>query len=226
MINRSRLYTKNVSQFYIPNLNCHINYISRHLCFLVLLRKSFIYFFKIKRDLRDKKMKIKAIKILGMILLLSMAIPAVYAKGPTGKAGKSDTQQLYLVEKFPSGDWDTVVGGAWGKMTYNVASGDYVFNGHELVAEEDYTLINFARIDEQWPAAILILGTGIANGGGNVHIAGNQIFGDLGPDGTTESVPGIKIWLVLTDDLTGSTLSEWTPEDYLFEEDTIPELVP
>ena len=168
-------------------------------------------------------MKIKAIKILGMILLLSVAIPAVYAKGPTGKAGKSDIQQLYLVEKFPSGDWDTVVGGAWGKMTYNVASGDYVFNGHGLVAEEDYTLINFARIDEQWPAAILILGTGIANGGGNVHIAGSIVA--LLPDLTGDDITGAKIWLVLTEDigdLESFTLDGWNPTEYLFEEDLIP----
>jgi hypothetical protein len=60
-------------------------------------------------------MKIKAIKILGMILLLSMAIPAVYAKGPTGKAGKSNNQRINLFEKTPSGDWPIVKNGAWGK---------------------------------------------------------------------------------------------------------------
>ncbi len=62
-------------------------------------------------------MKTKAIKILGLILLLSMAIPAVYAKGPTGKAGKSSVAHLYLVQK--DSNWD-VIDGAWGKLKYNV----------------------------------------------------------------------------------------------------------
>ena len=53
-------------------------------------------------------MKTKAIKILGMILLLSMAIPAVYAKGPTGKAGKSSVAHLYLVQK--DSNWDVIDG--------------------------------------------------------------------------------------------------------------------
>ena len=46
-------------------------------------------------------MKTKAIKILGMILLLSMAIPAVYVRGPTDRAGKSNVAHLYLAEKDP-----------------------------------------------------------------------------------------------------------------------------
>lgn len=100
-------------------------------------------------------MKTRTVIILGMIMLLSVTIPAVYAKGPTGKAGKSDIQQLYFVEKIPSGSWPIVEGGAWGKMTYDVVSGDYVFNGHGLDAGVDYTLINFAREDnDEWPATI------------------------------------------------------------------------
>ena len=89
-------------------------------------------------------MKIKTVSLLGMIMLLSVAIPTVYAKGPTGKAGMSDVQLLYLFEK--DGEWNVVEGGAWGKMKYNVVSGDFVFNGYGLDAGMDYTLINFARV--------------------------------------------------------------------------------
>jgi hypothetical protein len=108
-------------------------------------------------------------------------------------------------------------------MTYNVASGDYVFNGHGLKAEEDYTLINFAREEGQWPATILILGDGIANGGGNVHIAESIVA--LLPDRTGDDITGAKIWLVLTEDigdLESSTLDGWNPTEYLFEDDLIP----
>ncbi|MHA2427640.1 MAG: hypothetical protein ACXADB_06425 [Candidatus Hermodarchaeia archaeon] len=167
-------------------------------------------------------MKTNAIKILGMILLLSMAIPAVYARGPSGKAGKSDIQQLYLVQKDPA-DWSIVEDGAWGKMTYNVATGKFVFNGHGLTVGWNYTLINFARVDNIWPATINGLGSGIVDEDGNVHIAGNYAYDDLDYDETTDtgSFDGFKIWLVMGADLTGLTLSGWNPEQYLFEDDLI-----
>jgi hypothetical protein len=60
-------------------------------------------------------MKTRTVIILGMIMLLSVTIPAVYAKGPTGKAGKSNNQRINLFEKTPSGDWPIVKNGAWGK---------------------------------------------------------------------------------------------------------------
>ena len=168
-----------------------------------------------------KRMKIKIISILGMILLLSITIPAVYAKGPTGKAGKSNNQHLYLHEK-DNETWEIAEGGAWGKMKYNLKSGKFVFNGHRLDAETDYTLINFARIGSEWPATIHVLGTGTANRGGNVHIEGTFAYTDLEPDTTPETGDAYKIWLVLSSDINAeSKLLGWTPAEYLFEADVI-----
>jgi hypothetical protein len=170
-------------------------------------------------------MKTRTVIILGMIMLLSVTIPAVYAKGPTGKAGKSNNQRINLFEKTPSGDWPIVKNGAWGKLKYNLKSGKFVFNGHGLEVGEEYTLINFVRDDTEWPATINILDEGKSNRGGNVHIAGNFV-GDLAPDtspGADDS--GAKIWLVLSADTTldPDQIVGWNPERYLFE-DTLIEL--
>ena len=164
-------------------------------------------------------MKIKTISILGMILLLSVTIPAVYAKGPTGKAGKSNNQHLYLYEKDDT-TWEVVEGGAWGKMKYNLKSGKFMFNGHGLEAGEAYNLINFARVDTEWPATINNLAEGTVNPGGNIHIKGTEAYGDLKPDTTPgEDTSGAKIWLVKSEDITlePEQIFGWNPKKYLFE---------
>lgn len=157
----------------------------------------------------------KMLATLGLFLALAMVIPAFAV------AGQSSIVQLKLVEKDPS-DWSIVEDGAWGRLTYNKASGRFVFNGHDLVAGEDYTLINFAR-DTEWPAHINILGAETANVEADVHIAGNYAYANLEYDETpgTGSTAGYKIWLVLTDDVADSTLAGWNPTEYLFESELI-----
>ncbi len=167
-----------------------------------------------------REIKIMKTKILLLTLLMATTLIApVLAKGPTKMAGL-DIQQLYLLEKDAA--WVPVLGGAWGKMTYNVATGDFVFNGHGLDAGRGYTLINFARIGSVWPAHINELGAGTANGGGNVHIEGTFAYANLEGD-TTPATPGVfKIWLVPTLDIDiNGDLAGWTPEEYLFEADVI-----
>ncbi len=120
------------------------------------------------------------------VVLSSLAlVVAVAAVGisPTsasknGRAGKSNVAHLYLYEK-DSSDWSIVDGGAWGKMKYNLSGPafDYVFNGHGLVPGDDYTLIYYP---DPWPGTGLqCLGTGVANGGGNVNISGAVETGTL-----------------------------------------------
>ncbi len=163
-------------------------------------------------------MKIKAIKILGMILLLSMAIPAVYARGPSGNAGKLNVAHLYLVEKDPVGEWPIVEDGAWGKMKYNQVGPtfDFVFYGHGLDLNADYTLIYYPN---PW------LGTGgndIASGTpnekGNLDLMGLFIL-DSTPIAEDTNDDGAKIWLVLSDDYDESNkmMKAWNPTEYLFE---------
>ena len=156
--------------------------------------------------------------VVSLCLVSLLLVIPVFAK----PAGKSSITQLDLVEKDPT-EWTPVEDGAFGKMTYNTETGKFIFNGHGLEAGVDYALINFARVDTEWPATINVLGEGTANNGGNVHVAGTYAYDDLGFDSTPEdgSDQGYKIWLVLLEDIVDEQLSGWTPEDILFEVELI-----
>lgn len=117
--------------------------------------------------------------VFGVFVSLSLLIVTPsFAKGPSAPAGKSNIAHLNLYQKNLS-DWSIVPGGANGKMTYNQSGPafDYVFNGHGLVPGDDYTLIYYP---DPWPGTNLrCLGTGTANGGGNVNISGAVATGSL-----------------------------------------------
>ncbi|MFQ6053506.1 MAG: hypothetical protein ACE5OO_04660, partial [Candidatus Bathyarchaeia archaeon] len=165
----------------------------------------------------------KSVRIVGVfaitMFLISM-FPAALAKGPTGKAGKSNTGHLYLFEKDPT-TWEIVEDGAWGKMKYKLSGPEFafVFNGHDLEPGEDYTLIYYPN---PWPGnGLICLGSGTANEEGNVHIAESLETDDL-PAEEDENYPGgAKIWLVLSDDVdcAGRKMFGWNPTEYLFEYD-------
>jgi len=144
-------------------------------------------------------------------------------KGPNGQAGNSNIAHLYLYEKenFVTDGWDVVNKGAWGKMKYNLSGEmfEFVFNGHGLEAGSDYTLIYYP---DPWPGnGLICLGSGVANKGGNVHIAAAVNIGDL-PILTDENT-GAKIWLVLSADVDcdSQLMIGWNPVEYLFEYDLI-----
>ena len=154
----------------------------------------------------------------GALILGSMAIPA-FAKGPSAPAGNSNEAHLYLYEKDPS-DWSIVDGGAWGKMVYNLSGPtfDFVFNGKGLNAGVDYSLIYYK---DPWPGTpATCLASGVANGGGNVHLAGSvELNHDLKDSGVaSDGTDGAKIWLVQSSDVNcGTGLTAWNPTEYLFE---------
>jgi hypothetical protein len=144
---------------------------------------------------------------------------------PHQPAGGSNIAHAYLYEKVPSGDWPILEGGAWGKMTYNQSGStfDFVFNGHGLEPGRDYTLIYYPDITgNPWPrVGIICLGSGTADGDGDVHIMDSVETGDL-PTGADINLEA-KIWLVLSSDVDCSVpqIAGWTPTEYLFEYDLI-----
>jgi len=165
--------------------------------------------------------------LCAMVLFLVVAALPVIAKGPSGPAGKSKMAHLYLVEKNPADpNWPAVAGGAWGKMTYRTKAPRFrfVFNGHALVAGQDYTLIYYPDKDgNPWPREdIICLGSDRADEEGNVHIKGRVDTGDL-PNPDTDINEGAKIWLVLSDDVDcdEEMIFGWNPTEYLFEYDLI-----
>ena len=177
-------------------------------------------------------------KILIFIAVITVTfsfvlVTSASAKGPTKQSGKSNIGHLYLLQKDPS-TWEIVEDGAWGKMTYRLSGQKFkfVFNGHHLMSEDDYTLIYYP---DPWPGEGLIcLGSGLAlldeeDASINVHIKGKVTTGDL-PADYDANIDGTKIWLVLSDDVDCEGDAEtqtlphmigWNPDHYLFEEDLI-----
>ena len=154
-------------------------------------------------------------------------------KGPNGQAGNSNIAHLYLYEKIPGPivvppiPWDLVEGGAWGKMKYNQTGEtfDFVFNGHGLVADQEYCLIYYEDPGFGWPNGmpnIYCLGMGTANAGGEVHIADSATPGTL-PWVNDINEDGAKIWLVLSADVDcdNQLMIGWNPTEYLFEGELI-----
>lgn len=123
-------------------------------------------------------------KITGFltVVLLLASVVTVYAKNSpspegNGSAGQSKRAHLYMYEKDSA--WNVVEGGAWGKMAYDKVGDmfDFVFNGHRLNADTEYTLIYYP---DPWPGnGLECLGTGVANNGSEVNIKGVVDTGNL-----------------------------------------------
>ena len=182
--------------------------------------------------------------LIVMVLVLTTTIPLTFAKKENnngkrlakGRAGKkaivnglnnenSPVIHLYLFEKDMDAVGDPIVeDGAWGKLTILTHKGKYIFNGHGLEPDIDYTLINYAPETDwsfpdarAWPGfGSLEIGTGKTNNGGNIHIMGDW----------SEEIRG-KIWLVLSsdfdsvDNIDPTKMLDWNPSEYLFGDELI-----
>lgn len=153
----------------------------------------------------------------GSVMALNYNHPT---KAPNGPKGKSNIAHLYLVEKDPEDDWPIVDGGAWGKMKYNMKGPtfDFIFNGHGVEPETDYTLIYYV---DPWPGNNpgALIANGTSDEHGDLHLTGSvELNMDLpDPDDKNYDDGGAKIWLVLSSDYDGTKMIGWNPADYLFE---------
>jgi hypothetical protein len=191
-------------------------------------------------------MRIKT--ILGIatatVLVTTLLATPVLAAGKNGQAGKSNIGHLYLYEKDES-TWETVEGGAWGKLKYNLSGPTFkfVFNGHGLDPTEEYSLIYYADFEDRYtnwggnnPGALIASGT--PNEEGNLHLGGSiELNMDLpsapdanidihdysGPPDYYVNAHGAKIWLVPSKyyDTNEHKVTTWDPSTFLFESDLI-----
>jgi hypothetical protein len=148
--------------------------------------------------------------ILAAVAAVLMIVAPVFAKNPKSPAdynglnkGNSKMSHLYLYEKDPI-EWTVVAVGAWGKMSFDEDS--FVFNGHGLEPDTEYTLIRYM---DPWPGSPVPLAEGTSNKGGNIHLSDEMLDG------------GPKVWLVLSSDFNSESWSAWNPSEYLFEYDAI-----
>lgn len=151
------------------------------------------------------------------VCLMFIATAAVAIAGP---GGNSNIGHLYLYEKDPA-TWEIVDDGAWGKMKYNLAGPEFnfVFNGHGLEPNTEYTLIYYK---DPWETQIVTcLAAGTSNGGGNINLANSiELNKDLVDSGVPDDgTDGAKIWLVLSSDVNCEVgyMAAWNPTEYLFE---------
>lgn len=175
----------------------------------------------------------KKLLLIGIVaaIVCTMTMGSAVIAAPAGKdiAANNNSQNLYLYPKTAPVDpaqaeWDTVWNGAWGKYNFKI-KGQFisgVFNGHGLVAGTDYSLISY---NDPWGTACVIIGSGVADVDGNVHIATGPV--DLGEDLASPIYDwngdgdGYKIWLVPTSDITDGQFNAWNPDIYLFENNRI-----
>src|SRR5438876_1778918 len=172
------------------------------------------------------RMKLRMLPVLGVVGLVASGL--LFSQEPSGRAGKSNVAHLYLAEKDAT--WQTVPGGAWGKLEYKLSGPtfDFVFNAHKLDPGVAHTLMYYP---DPWPGiGAICLGSGVVDINGNIGIKGTPDTGNLpiatdwnaDPLKTTYVGPppatGAKIWLVLTKDVAcGSAMIGWQPTQYLFE---------
>jgi hypothetical protein len=114
-------------------------------------------------------MRRQAFWLTVLMVLVAIAIPAIGSGAQEGQAGDSNTAHVDF--RPPQ---------VWGTMQYNLSGCtlNFVFNGHGLVPGETYKLEfgsywNLPPSDSSRVKVWLELGTGVANDGGNVHIAGS-----------------------------------------------------
>ena len=165
----------------------------------------------------------KLILLVSLLALTLISIPVLSAK-PVNKSAtngldKGANDHLYLFEK-DEGTWEVIEDGAWAKMNINLKQLKFVFNGHGLVSEQEYTLICYV---DPWPGdGSKVLGTGTADEQGNIHIKGPIDYTEL-HDINPEDYDGSKIWLVPSADFdeTEQKMIAWTPEQILFEFDLL-----
>jgi hypothetical protein len=166
--------------------------------------------------------------VAALVLALPMAVlaakPDKGLKGLKGQAGSSNVAFVELWEKDPA-TWGIVEDGAWGKLKYNLERPefDFVFNGHGLEIDTDYSLIYYA---DPWPGDNpgALIASGTSNDEGDIHLGGSMDLGMDLPDSADANYPdGAKIWLVLSSDYaaTGCKMTGWNPTEYVFEYDLI-----
>ena len=132
--------------------------------------------------------------------------------------GEQLTGTLVMSNKDPNRpvkDGWFVLGTKTGTLTYGVKDSkfNYSFTGTAPLASTNYSLIMYEEpfsfpAASGWPRTVKILGAGTTDGSGSITLSDSIDTGDM---------LNAKIWLVKTSDLTGSTLSGWSPADYLFE---------
>ncbi len=129
----------------------------------------------------------------------------LYAEQELGTGPGQLSRKLFLDDKTGEPDWHFIANGTWGLLKWD-AAGNYSFAAQGLTPGTGYTLIHYPEPQTTWPWPVNAIASGTSDAGGKLSLSG-----------TLPAVSSGKIWLVLTNDIVGVSLSGWTPAQYLFE---------
>lgn len=122
---------------------------------------------------------------------------------------------MALCSKSGDPDWTCVPGGATGVLYFDPAAPtfDYDFDAEGLDPGTNYSLIYYPEPQTIWPWPITVIASGASDTDGDIHLLGSFNFG--------ANLNDAKIWLVLSADIVGGSMTGWNPTEYLFEETLI-----
>lgn len=144
------------------------------------------------------------------IMDFDIEVKAEQLTGVRTLENKDGTDQKWLIQH------DDVAG----TLEYNViGKGNtfkYSFTGKAPMPNTEYSLIYYL---DPWGSTpqLVVLGTATTDVNGDVTITGTADTGTLPQDIDANHPYGAKIWLVLTGDIDGETMTAWNPDSYLFE---------
>jgi predicted ribosomally synthesized peptide with SipW-like signal peptide len=128
--------------------------------------------------------------------------------GPTQAAA----DKLFLDNKSGETDWYFIADQTWGLLQWQ-ADGSFSFVAQGLTVNTGYTLIYYPEPQTTWPWPVTAIASGNSDPGGELTWSCGA--GSLPP------VSNVKIWLVLSNDIVGGSLSGWQPTEYLFESNLV-----
>ena len=119
------------------------------------------------------KKTLTLLTLLTTFSLIALPVLAIKPAGPSAKNGltKGKNIHLYLYQKNPDyEEWPIIEDPAWAKININQQKDKFVCNAHKLIPETEYAIICYK---DPWPGIDSeLLGTGIADEEGNIHIKG------------------------------------------------------
>lgn len=170
----------------------------------------------------------KFLSILLVLVISVMALPMLVSAVTYDSSTELDNKNTTTWAKIPDG--------RLGELSYK-ASGptfDFLFTATGMEAEVAYSLIYYAN---PYPGNNpgLLIGTGTSDTVGALTISdtpdlgmnlptppdSNMIVSHSGPPDNYPHPFGAKIWLVPSDCYSGTSVSVWSPERFLFETDLI-----
>ncbi|MCK4501248.1 PEP-CTERM sorting domain-containing protein [Candidatus Babeliales bacterium] len=156
--------------------------------------------------------------------------------------GAASAATVNLVEKNWATDWSVVSGGKSGILAYTMpcpssTMSTYAFTSCSLTPGKSYSLVFYSRTDAgTWnPDTVwanqdtTVIASGAADGSGCLTLSGTFDFSIHGKgleciadgkdyDGT---VKGAKVWLIPSSCFSGSAVTCWPPNDFLWEESLV-----